>query len=625
MDPRLLKYYNHELQHIREMAGEFALEYPKIAGRLGLDSFECADPYVERLLEGFAYLSARVQLKVDAEFPRFTQHLLDMVYPHYLAPTPSMAVVQCHPDLLEGSLNEGFLIPKATALRSQLGKGEQTACEYRTGHDLILWPIELIEAEYLNGVGAVANLGVPSLPGLKAGIRLRLKTTAGLLFNQLTLNNLPLYLRGTGEMPMQIYEQLLANSFAIVVQPVNRPVAWQHIIKQTAVQSLGFAENEALLPFTPRSFQGYRLLQEYFAFPERYMFVQLTQLQAALEQCVDNEVDIIILLNRSNPRLINEIDPSRFALFCTPAINVFPKRADRIHLTQQTNEYHIVPDRTRPLDYEVYQIREVTGFGSTSDDQLAFLPFYQASSDISKRQLRAYYSVMRLPRVVSSRQKLHGPRSSYIGNEVYVAIVDSNEAPFKSDLRQLGLELLCTNRDLPLQLPLGIGKTDFTIQTGAPVDFIRCLSGPTKPRPSSAHKETTWKLINHLSLNYLSLINNNKNEGAAALRSLLSLYGDNSDASFRKQIEGVLSIQSKPIVRRINTAGPIVFGRGLEITLTVDEAAFEGSGVFLLGIVLEQFFAHYVSINSFTETVLTTSDRGEIMRWPMRLGQRHLA
>ena len=624
MDPRLLKYYNHELQHIREMAGEFALEYPKIAGRLGLDSFECADPYVERLLEGFAYLSARVQLKVDAEFPRFTQHLLDMVYPHYLAPTPSMAVVQCQPDLLEGSLNEGFVIPKATALRSQLGKGEQTACEYRTSHDLTLWPIELIEAEYLNGIGAVANLGVPSLPGLKAGIRLRLKTTAGLTFNQLTLNNLPLYLRGTGELPMQIYEQLLANSLAVVVQPVNRPVAWQHLIKQVAVLPLGFAENEALLPYTPRSFQGYRLLQEYFAFPERYMFVQLTQLQAALTQCVDNEVDIIILLNRSNPRLINEIDVSRFALFCTPAINVFPKRADRIHLTNQTNEYHIIPDRTRPLDYEVYQIRDVTGFGSTSDEQLAFLPFYQAGSDTSQQRQRAYYSVMRLPRVVSAKQKLQGPRSSYVGNEVYVAIVDSNEAPFKSDLRQLGLELLCTNRDLPLQLPLGIGKTDFTIQTGAPVDFIRCLSGPTKPRPSSAHKETAWKLINHLSLNYLSLINNNNHEGATALRSLLSLYGDNSDAGFRKQIEGVLSIQSKPVVRRINTAGPIVFGRGLEITLTVDEAAFEGSGVFLLGMVLEQFFAHYVSINSFTETVLTTSDRGEIMRWPTRLGQRHL-
>ncbi|MDP3838535.1 MAG: type VI secretion system baseplate subunit TssF [Methylococcales bacterium] len=624
MDPRLLKYYNHELQHIREMAGEFALEYPKIAGRLGLDGFECADPYVERLLEGFAYLSARVQLKVDAEFPRFTQHLLDMVYPHYLSPTPSMAVVQLQPDLMEGSLNEGFLISKATALRSHIGKGEQTACEYRTAHDLTLWPIELIEAEYLNGVGAVANLGVPSVHGLKAAIRLRLKTTAGLNFNQIKLNNLPLYLRGVGELPMQIYEQLLANSIGSVVQPTNRPLAWQHIIKQSAVLPVGFMSEEALLPYTPRSFQGYRLLQEYFAFPERYMFAELTQLQPALQQCEGNEIDIIILLNRSNPRLVNEVDVSRFALFCSPAINVFPKRADRIHLTHQTNEYHIVPDRTRPLDYEVYQIREVTGFGATADDQQTFLPFYQAISDARHTQQRAYYSVIRSPRIMSTKQKLQGPRSSYIGNEIYISIVDANEAPFNSELRQLGLETLCTNRDLPLQLPIGIGDTDFTIQTGAPVKSIRCLSGPTKPRPSNAHKDTAWKLINHLSLNYLSLINNNDKEGATALRSLLSLYGDNSDSSFRKQIEGVLSIQSKPIVRRINTAGPIVFGRGLEITLTVDESAFEGSGVFLLGMVLEQFFAQYVSLNSFTETVLKTSDRGEIMRWQMRLGQRQL-
>jgi type VI secretion system protein ImpG len=625
MDPRLLKYYNHELQHIREMAGEFALEYPKIAGRLGLDGFECADPYVERLLEGFAYLSARVQLKVDAEFPRFTQHLLEMVYPHYLSPTPSMTVVQFQPDLMEGSLNEGFLCAKQTALRSNIGKGEQTACEYRTAHDLTLWPIELTEAEYLNGIGAVANLGVPSLSGLKAGIRLRLKTTAGLNFNQIKLNNLPLYLRGVGELPMHIYEQLLANSIAVVVQPTSRPLAWQHIIKQSAVLPVGFSQEQALLPYTPRSFQGYRLLQEYFAFPERYMFVELTQLQAALQQCPDHEIDIIILLNRTNPHLVNEIDASRFALFCTPAVNIFPKRADRIHLNNQTNEYHIVPDRTRPLDYEIYQIREVTGFGATADEQQAFLPFYQASSDASHAQQRAYYSIIRTPRLISSKQKLQGPRSSYIGNEIHIAIVDANEAPFKSELKQLGLETLCTNRDLPLQLPIGIGKSDFSIQTGAPVELIRCLSGPTKPRPSNAHKDTAWKLINHLSLNYLSIINNNEKDGASALRSLLSLYGDNSDLSVRKQIEGVLSIQSKPIVRRINTAGPIVFGRGLEITVTVDEAAFEGSGVFLLGMVLEQFFAQYVSLNSFTETVLKTSDRGEIMRWATRLGQRHLA
>jgi type VI secretion system protein ImpG len=623
MDPRLLNYYNRELQHIREMGGEFAREFPKIAGRLGLDGFECADPYVERLLEGFAFLSARVQLKVDAEFPRFTQHLLDIIYPHYMAPTPSMAVLQFQPNLTEGSLNEGYLIPRQTALRSQIGKDEQTPCEYRTAHDLTLWPIELTEAQYLAGAGAVAHLGVPSLPGLKAGIRLRLKTAAGLNFNQLTLDTLPLYLRGVGELPMQIYEQILANTIAVAVQPVSRPAAWQQIIRSPAIVPLGFQEKDAMLPYVLRSFQGYRLLQEYFAFPERFMFVELTQLQPALRQCPDNELDIIILLNRSNPQLINEVDASRFSLFCTPAINLFPKRADRIHLSHETSEYHIVPDRSRPMDYEVYQVTDVLGLGSDIDDKQAFLPFYQCSAATDHNQNRAYYSLIRSPRLLSTKQRRQGPRSSYIGNEIFLSLVDGNEAPFRSDLKQMDIMTLCTNRDLPLQLPIGIGKTDFTLDTGAPVLSIRCLSGPTKPRPSIAYKDTAWKLISHLSLNYLSLISDEQ-EGATAFRGLLALYGENSDAGFRKQIEGILTIQAQPIVRRINSAGPIVFGRGLEMTITVDEAAFEGSGVFLLGSVLEQFFAQYVSINSFTETVLRTSDRGEVMRWPAKIGQRRL-
>jgi type VI secretion system protein ImpG len=623
MDPRFLKYYNGELQHIRELAGEFALEFPKIAGRLGLESFECADPYVERLLEGFAYMAARVQLKVDAEFPRFTQNLLEMVYPHYLAPTPSMVIAQCQPDLTEGSLSEGFLIPRKTPLHGQIGKNEQTACEYRTAHDLTLWPLEIIEAEYLSGASTVVNSGAPSLTGLKAGIRLRLKTTAGLKFNQLSLDNLPIYLRGVGELPSKIYEQLLSNSIAVVIQPVSVSIAWQHVVKHNPIVAVGFDENQALLPHSSRSFQGYRLLQEYFSFSERFMFVELTQLQTALCQCEDDELDIIILLNRNNPDLVNSIDVSRFALFCTPAVNIFPKKIDRVHLTQQTAEYHLVPDRTRPLDYEVYQVTEVIGFGNNIDDKQEFLPFYQANAT-DHRQKRAYYSINRLPRVQSMRQKLQGPRSSYAGNELYISLVDANETPFRSELKQLGINTLCTNRDLPLQLPIGIGKTDFTIQMGVPVASIRCLSGPTKPRPSNAHKDSAWKLISHLSLNYLSICNNSEKEGAMALRSLLALYCENNDAGSRKQVEGVLSITSKPIVRRINSSGPIVFGRGLEITISVDESAFEGSGVFLFGAVLAQFFAHYVSLNSFTETVLSTTDRGEVMRWAAKIGQRNL-
>jgi type VI secretion system protein ImpG len=190
-------------------------------------------------------------------------------------------------------------------------------------------------------------------------------------------------------------------------------------------------------------------------------------------------------------------------------------------------------------------------------------------------------------------------------------------------LKQLGLQLLCTNRDLPLQMPLGVGQSDFTLQSGAPVASIRCLAGPTRPRASNFRKETAWQAISHMALNYLSLVDNDQQQGAAALRQLLMLYSDTSDPTIRKQIDGIVSIRSQPVVRRIDTPGPITFGRGLELTISCDESAFEGSGIILLGSVLEQFFARYVSINSFTETVMQSTDRGEIMRWPARIGRRN--
>jgi type VI secretion system protein ImpG len=623
MDPRFLKYYNRELCHLREVGAEFAREFPKIAGRLGLDEFECADPYVERLLEGFAFLAARVQLKLDDQFPRFTQHLLEVVYPHYLASTPSMAVVQLQPDLAEGALADGFLVPRGAALRSQIGKGEQTACEYRTAHDVTLWPLRLTEAEYLPNPSAVANLGTPGLPGLKAAIRLRLDATAGLTFNRLRLDRLPLFLRGAGELPVRVYEQLLANAIAVVVQPAVRPIAWAEVIRRDFIRRVGFEESEALLPYASRSFQGYRLLQEYFAFPERFLFVALDGLQNAVSRCEGAELDLVILLNRCHPELVNALDASHFALFCTPAINLFPKRADRIHLSPQTAEFHVVPDRTRPLDFEVFGVTEVIGYGAQPDETQEFLPFYGSKSSYRRRDENAYYTVRRQKRLLSARQRRQGARSSYIGSEVYIALVDANEAPYDSDLKQLGLQTLCTNRDLPLLMPVGVGTTDFTLQTGAPAQAIRCLAGPTKPRPSVTEGETAWRLINHLSLNYLSLLDQDAREGAVALRDLLMLYGEGSDVTVRRQVEGVLSANSRNIVRRIDAAGPIVFGRGLEITVRFDESAFEGGGVFLLGAVLEQFFARYASINTFTETVIAGSDRGEIMRWPIRIGRRH--
>jgi type VI secretion system protein ImpG len=623
MDKRLLRYYSRELQHIREMGGEFAREFPKIAGRLALDEFACADPYVERLLEGFAFLAARVQLKLDAEFPRFTQSLMDTVYPHYLTPTPSMCVVRFTPDLGEGSLAEGLRIPRGTALRSALGKGEQTPCEYRTAHDVTLLPLQAVEAQYYTR--ELAALDLPKRLDARAGVRLRLQCTAGLALGEINLDRLVLFLRGKEQTPMRLYEQFFGHARSVVVQSVARPVSWQKVIAPGTIRRVGYDNEQALLPYDARSFHGYRLLHEYFSFPERFLFVEIGGLKGALAGCEDTQMDLVVTFDAVDQELQGLVDASNLVLNCTPAVNLFAKRTDRIHLSDRYSEFHVVPDRTRPLDYEVYGVKRVTGYGTRGDEEMDFESFYSAKDIESGGGGKGAYFVMhRLPRTLSQKEKQFGRRSSYAGSEVYLTLVDAQSAPFKSDLRQLGVDALCTNRDLALHMAVGQGPTDFAIDISAPVEEVRCVAGPTPPRPSHIEGEIVWRAISHLSLNYMSLVDNNPEEGAAALRDLLRLYGDTVDAAIRKQIDGVKSVRHRPVTRRVSAAGPIAFARGLEIGITFDETAFEGTGSFLLGSVLEQFFARYVSVNSFTETVVSAMGRGQIMRWPARVGQRQI-
>lgn len=620
MDAKLLRYYERELQHLREMGGEFAREFPKVAGRLGLETYSCADPYVERLLEGFSFLAARVQLKIDAEFPRFTQHLLEQLYPQYLAPTPSMAVVQLQPDLSEPGLAAGFTVPRQSAMHSLLGKGDQTTCEYRSAHAVTLWPVELLEARYFTYAGKLGNLDLGQPGKVKAALRLRLKACAGLAFKDIALDKLPLYLRGTDGVPGRLLEQLLANAVGTVVMPVGESPAWHSQTPRGSIRALGFDDDHALLPCDVRAFRGYRLLKEYFAFPQRYLFVELGGLRDGVARCTDKEIDIVVLLDRVDPTLEQSVSAANFALYCTPAINLFPKRADRIHLSDRQHEYHVVPDRTRPMDFEVFQVSGVTGYGTGSDALQHFSPFHAANDLQDDFTKRAYYHVTRQPRVLSERQWRQGPRSSYVGSEAFLSLVDANEAPFSSALRQLGVDTLCTNRDLPLTMPLGGPKTDFTIESSAPLRAVRCIDGPTMPAPSHAEGETAWRLISHLSLNYLSLIDDDRQQGGAALKDLLRLYCNAGDVDGQRQIEAVRSISSESIARRLPVPGPICFGRGLQVTVELDDGAFEGVGVFALGAVLEQFFAMHVSINGFTETRIKTPARGMVMQWPARGG-----
>lgn len=627
MNDQFQQLYARELRFLRELGGEFAAEFPKVgAGRLLLDrnpTEPCPDPYVERLLEGFAFLAARVQYQLDAEFPVFTQGLLETVYPQYLSPLPAMGVVRFSPDLNDGSLAEGVVIPRATALHGLLSKNGQTVPEFRTAQPVTLYPLELLEAQYYTR--ELALLQPPA--GLKAaaGLRLRLQSTAGVPLNALQVDRLPLFLPGEKAVPSHLFEQLFGHCCGVVVQAAERPVSWQQVLPPGSLHRLGYSDDDALLPPDARTCQGYRLLREYFAFPgrQRFRFVELTGLQAALSRCSGQQVDVVLLFDEADLELEDQVTAQQFELFCTPVINLFPKRADRLHLADNATEGHLVVDRTRPLDYEVYQVHEVLGYGTGNEQVQEFHPFYSAH-DLAPGGggSGAYYSVNRVPRKLSAREQQQGTRSNYTGSEVYLSLVDAQHAPYRAGLRQLGVQVWCTNRDLPIQMPRG--ETDFSLDLGVPLRAIKFVAGPTQPRPAPAAGEAAWLAISLLSLNHVSLIDNNEREGAAALRALLRLFADSSDRQARREVEGVRSITSQPLMRRMPGPGPVAFVRGLEVSLKLSEPAFEQGGAFMLGAVLEYFIANYVAMNTFTETVVTTVERGEIKRWPARLGTRTL-
>jgi type VI secretion system protein ImpG len=450
-----------------------------------------------------------------------------------------------------------------------------------------------------------------------------------LTFQQISLDSLNLFLTGSEDVALKLYELILGSGLGVLITPLAKPLAWFEWLGREAIQPVGFETDQALIPYTSRSFSGYRLLHEYFAFPERFRFLELVGLKKALARHAGEEIEVVVPLARGDAGLAPLVDRGNFALHCTPTINVFPRRGDRIHVSDQQAEHHVVVDRTRPMDFEVFSVERVTGYGEGVEAQQAFHKFYASVDAEDRGSGGGYFTMRREPRVLSEAQRRNGARTGYVGSEVFLALVDPREAPYSSQIRQLAVEVLASNRDLPLLMPKG-GDADFSLGVSAPVERIRCLHGPSRPRPGVPDGEIAWRLINHLSLNYLTVTDLDEKEGATALRELLGLYADladadRADALSRRQALGVRRVSVTPRIRRLPVPGPIVFARGLEIRVTVDETAFAGSSAFLLGAVLERFFSRLASMNTFTELVLVSETRGEIKRWPPRMALRQLS
>ena len=439
MDRRLLDHYNRELGHLRELGAEFARDFPKIAARLGLVGSEIVlDPYVERLLEGTAFLAARVQLRLDAEFPRFTQQLLEMLYPHYLAPTPAMLVAQFRPELGDANLATGSVLPRGTAIRNGSDRPGSTACEFRTASELTLWPLELVEARYFSAAPELPLSGLAPGARCKGGVRLRLRASAGLSLASLKLDRLRLFLGGAGEVAHKLHELIGSACLGgLLGTGASTALGWSRLSPEQ-IALVGFDDEDALLPICARGFGGYRLLQEYFSFSSRYLFFEVGGLEPLLAAQSGAEVELVLLFDRAEVGLENRVDAANFLLHCVPAINLFEKRIDRILLSQSVPEFHLVPDRTRPIDFEIHDLIEVTGHGSGARAEQQFRPFYSTRHAREQRP-GAGYTLRREPRLLGDSQPGGRRLTGYVGSEVFLSLVDPDEAPWAADLRQLSV------------------------------------------------------------------------------------------------------------------------------------------------------------------------------------------
>lgn len=624
MNPQLLNYYNRELAYLRELGGEFAEEYPKIASRLSLRGLEVADPYVERLLEGFSFLAARIHLKMDAEFPRFSQRLLEVTNPSYLSPTPAMGVVQMHPETVETNLQDGYFLPRLSRLRSALPHGETTACEFRTAHDMTLWPLASTHAGLGPAPSDITFSNFPTTRPVRGHLRLIVELAGKTTLDRLPIDRLEYFIQGTPEIASHLQELIHVHACGIVIHDpdhLSRPAAF---LPSSTLSPEGFSNDQALLPYDSRGFQGHRLLHEYFAFPERFQFFSITGLRPVIARFAGaRRLAISILLDTVRGDMETRVDKGNFLLNCVPIINLFPRTSDRIKVARNRHEYHLVIDRTKPRDYEVYRVDGVLGHREGETEARSFRPLYSSIHGDHDTE-RAYFSVRREPRLLSEKALRDGPRTGYIGSEVFVSMVDQAEAPFSDNLRQITVDTLCTNRDLTRIMPVG-SDSDLSLIDSAPVARIKLVAGLTDPMPAIAENQLTWRLISQLSLNYLTLTDLSPEEGAATLRDLLSLYASLGRAGAQKQAAALQSAQIAQITRRYPRPGPLVFARGVGIELKVDELLFSGVSPWALGQVLEQFLARHVAINTFTEMRLSSLQRGEIARWSPRPGRRPIA
>jgi len=607
----LLHYYERELSYLRRMGAEFAQKYPKVASRLQLEPAKCEDPHVERLLEGFAFLAARVHLKLDDDLPEISESLLQVVHPHYVRPVPSMSIATFELDPEQGKLTTGFRIARESPLYSRPVGG--TPCRFRTCYDTTLWPLAVVEAQWISP----DRLRPPvKASEAVAALRLVLRCFPDVTFGKLELDTLRLYLNGESALVSTLYELLCNSCVEVLIRDPASPQRPPIRLSAAAVRPVGFARDEGMLPHPRQSLLAFRLLQEYFTFPEKFSFLDVGGFEQVRAAGFGAEAEVILLIapfERPERRQALEtgVTAEVFQLGCTPIVNLFPQTSEPIPVTETRYEHLIVPDARRRTTTEIYSVDEVSAAPPGGGEPRVFEPFYSYRHARDGGGGRVFWQITRRPA---------GWRTD-LGTDVYIAFADA--AGLRNDPGEdvVTAKLTCFNSDLPSRLPFGVPEGDFEMPGGGPIRRIATLVKPTAVIQPPLGKPQLWRLISQLSLNSASLVE----EGAEGLQELLRLHNAGESAVGENHVQGIKGLSAAPWYARLDSSHGITFARGHRVEIEFDEEHFTGGGVYLLASVLERFLGLYCSMNSFSVLAARTRQRKQPLReWAPRAGWRPL-
>ncbi|MBV7539261.1 type VI secretion system baseplate subunit TssF [Duganella sp. sic0402] len=608
---KLLPYYERELSMLRRAGAEFAGRYPKLAGSLQMRGESCADPHVERLIQSSAFLNARVARLLDDGYAHFTEALLGMLYPHFLRPIPSCSIARIdYSGARSNEISSVNVLPRGATLKA-LGQGA-VVCRFRTVYDTVVAPVIISAAGFEPYPQTPPTLSLPPDAGVAISIRIAC-STAGRSLASLGLSTLRVHIDGEASLCASLRDAIFMHTACSCVEASGQ---WQ-MLERLPLQPVGLTTDEALLPAAPSEHGAYRLLSEYFAFPEKFDFVDidLVALIAAAPEG-SSQLTLRLLLRDVRPdtqaaRTLRTLSADNLLLGCTPIVNLFTQPATPIRITHTSSSYPLMADEMPGHACDIYSIDSVQMVRKTAEGSMVteFFPYYSLRHGEEESRKGRYWLVQR-DDLMSA------------GHEHTITLVDRDFSPMHIDEGTVSVRLTCTNRNLPHGLQYGRAGGDLSTESLAGSFPIRMLCRPTLSYRLSSEGSRQWGLIAHLALNHRSLMQ----EGLPALIAMLRLYAQQDSMVSERMIAGVMALSHRPSTAWIRQAQGNAYLRGVEVSVSLDEEAYVGTGIHAFAQILDQLFALHVHLNSFTRLVVLSHVSGkELLRCPPRNGELTLA